>query len=148
MILKKIRETKNLSQEQLAMMAGLNVRTIQRIEAGNKASIESLKSIAAALEVDIKTLEQEITVIDKTTSKWQALPLWLKASFWGSNIPLVGASKRQHYIRAELITAIAGIIFCIIGIVDKTAHEGGLVLVAAAYGISLMTRAGDKFNIW
>lgn len=148
MILKKIREQKKLSQEQLATMSGLNVRTIQRIEAGNKASIESLKSIAAALEVEIQTLEQEITVIDKTTDKWHALPLWLKASFWGSNIPFIGASKRKHYIRAELITAIAGLICCLAGIFSKTALEGGLVLIAAAYGISLMTRAGDKFKIW
>ncbi|WP_205964686.1 helix-turn-helix domain-containing protein [Paraglaciecola marina] len=48
-----------LSQEQLAQISGLNVRTIQRIESGNNASLEWLKCIAAALEVDISTLNQE-----------------------------------------------------------------------------------------
>jgi transcriptional regulator with XRE-family HTH domain len=68
MILKQLRLSRNLSQDQLAQMSGLNVRTIQRIESGHKASVESLKCIAAALEVDIPTLEQENFVIDKVIS--------------------------------------------------------------------------------
>ena len=42
MILKQLRLSRHLSQEQLATMSGLNVRTIQRIESGHKASVESL----------------------------------------------------------------------------------------------------------
>lgn len=45
MILKRLREQKKWSQEQLAIMAGLSVRTIQRIERGQSASVESLKSL-------------------------------------------------------------------------------------------------------
>ena len=60
MILKRLRENKKWSQEQLAIMAGLSVRTIQRIERGQSASMESLKSLASVLEVSISTLEQEI----------------------------------------------------------------------------------------
>jgi transcriptional regulator with XRE-family HTH domain len=147
-ILKKIRERKKLSQEQLAIMSGLNVRTIQRIEAGNKASIESLKSIAAALEVNIKTLEQEITVIDKTTDNWLALPIWLKVLYWGSNIPYIGMSKRILYIRAEAISAIAGVITFLLGFLNNEAFNWGLILIALAYGLSLYTRFGDKYKIW
>ena len=50
MILKELRISHHLSQEQLAQMSGLNVRTIQRIESGKNASLESLKCLAAALE--------------------------------------------------------------------------------------------------
>ena len=57
MILKKIREREKLSQDQLAMMSGLSVRTIQRIEQGKRASIESLKSIASVLETSVSALE-------------------------------------------------------------------------------------------
>lgn len=42
MVLKPIRLSRHLSQEQLAMMSGLNVRTIQRIESGTNASMEFL----------------------------------------------------------------------------------------------------------
>ncbi|MDH5433180.1 MAG: helix-turn-helix domain-containing protein, partial [Gammaproteobacteria bacterium] len=37
MIVKRLRDKKNWSQEQLAIMTGLSTRTIQRIESGNKA---------------------------------------------------------------------------------------------------------------
>ena len=57
-MIKRLRENRNWSQEQLATMSGLSVRTIQRIESGNKASLESLKSLAAVFEVDISTLTE------------------------------------------------------------------------------------------
>ena len=49
MILKELRISRHLSQEQLAQISGLNVRTIQRIESRANASLESLKCLAAAL---------------------------------------------------------------------------------------------------
>lgn len=77
MILKQIRISRNLSQEQLAQMSGLNVRTIQRIESGQTASLESLKCLAAVLEVDIPTLRQEKFMVDKSSDHWRNLPLFL-----------------------------------------------------------------------
>jgi len=67
MILKELRISRHFSQEQLAQMSGLNVRTIQRIESGKNASIESLKCLAAALNVDLSTLNQENFMIDKSS---------------------------------------------------------------------------------
>lgn len=58
MSLKSIRSQCHLSQEQLSDLAGLNVRTIQRIENGSKPSIESLKCLASALDVDIQDISQ------------------------------------------------------------------------------------------
>jgi transcriptional regulator with XRE-family HTH domain len=66
MILRKLREEKKLSQEQLAMMAGVSTRTIQRIESGYKASYETLKALASVLEVNISTLEEEIDMTEDT----------------------------------------------------------------------------------
>ncbi len=67
MIVKKLRDRQNWSQEQLAEFSGLSTRTIQRIESGSKASLESLKSLAAVFEVEISSLTEEITVIDRQT---------------------------------------------------------------------------------
>lgn len=50
-ILKLHRLSRHISQEQLADMSGLNVRTIQRIESGQNASLESMKCIAAIFEI-------------------------------------------------------------------------------------------------
>jgi transcriptional regulator with XRE-family HTH domain len=81
MILKQMRISRHLSQEQLAQISGLNVRTIQRIESGKNASVESLKCIAAALDVDVTTLNQEKFMIDKKSDNWKSLPLVLKCWF-------------------------------------------------------------------
>jgi transcriptional regulator with XRE-family HTH domain len=68
MLIQKLRLKRGWSQEQLAKASGLNVRTIQRIEAGQPASTETLKSIAAVFEVDFSTLNQE-TVMNATTAE-------------------------------------------------------------------------------
>src|SRR5688572_17704118 len=46
-------------QEQLADIADLSPRTIQRVESGGNASFETLRSIACAFEVDAKELLRE-----------------------------------------------------------------------------------------
>jgi transcriptional regulator with XRE-family HTH domain len=59
MIVRKLRIQRAWSQEQLAQFSGLSIRTIQRIERGQSAGLESLKSLAAVFEVDITELQQE-----------------------------------------------------------------------------------------
>lgn len=54
--IKQLRLSKNLSQEQLAEKAKVSVRTIQRMEAGDDASIETLNLVAGALGVSVKEL--------------------------------------------------------------------------------------------
>ena len=51
--IKKIRLERHWSQEQLAEMSGLSIRTIQRIENGENAGLESLKSLAAVFDTNI-----------------------------------------------------------------------------------------------
>ncbi len=50
------REKRAWSQEQLARVTGLGVRTIQRIETGGSASLESMKALASVFELDISEL--------------------------------------------------------------------------------------------
>ncbi|TYC18086.1 helix-turn-helix domain-containing protein [Bizionia gelidisalsuginis] len=50
---KKMRLERHWSQDQLAEMSGLSIRTIQRIENGENAGLESLKSLAAVFEINI-----------------------------------------------------------------------------------------------
>ena len=146
MILKQLRLSRNLSQEQLAQMSGLNVRTIQRIESGHKASVESLKCIAAALEVDIPTLEQETFVIDKYSDNWKRLPLWLKWCF--SLNFLVAQPVRNTARRIVIASHISGFLFCVLGLMSEAALVGGLIMLLNAYLFHLLTWQGDKLGIW
>lgn len=59
MIVKKLRLQKGWSQDQLSQLSGLSVRTIQRIESGQKAGLESLKSLAAVFETSVSNLQEE-----------------------------------------------------------------------------------------
>lgn len=57
--IKELRTSRAWSQEQLAKMAGLDVRTIQRIEKGEPASFETLKSVASVLKLNVSDLLNE-----------------------------------------------------------------------------------------
>lgn len=57
MLIQKLRLQRGWSQQQLAELSGLSVRTIQRIEQGKGASTETLKSLAAVFEIDFSTLQ-------------------------------------------------------------------------------------------
>ncbi|MCW8943742.1 MAG: 2TM domain-containing protein [Sedimenticola sp.] len=55
--LKQKRLERAWSQEQLADISGLSTRTIQRVEQGGTASLETLKSIASAFDTDVSLLQ-------------------------------------------------------------------------------------------
>ncbi len=63
MIVRKLRLQKGWSQDQLAQLSGLSIRTIQRIERGQNAGLESLKSLAAVFEVQVIDLKQEAVMV-------------------------------------------------------------------------------------
>ena len=56
---KALREAKCWSQSHLADAAGVNIRTIQRIEAGEPCSYETTLALAAALSIDVSQLGHE-----------------------------------------------------------------------------------------
>jgi transcriptional regulator with XRE-family HTH domain len=66
---KELRVKRAWSQEQLADIAGVNVRTIQRIEHGDGASFESLKAVANAFGVDVGELLAPPTAASQPADK-------------------------------------------------------------------------------
>ena len=68
MNIQKLRLDKGWSQEELAMHSGISVRTIQRIENGKRASLESLKCLAAVFETSVSNLVQEKPMTNTQTS--------------------------------------------------------------------------------
>lgn len=59
MIVQEMRLKNGWSQQQLADISGLNVRTVQRIEQGQSASLESFKALGAAFNVDFSQLQED-----------------------------------------------------------------------------------------
>lgn len=146
MILKQMRISRHLSQEQLAQISGLNVRTIQRIESGKNASVESLKCIAAALDVDVTTLNQEKFMIDRKSENWKSLPLLLRCWFMFNFLQT--RPSRKTASRIEVIGHISGFSFCCLGLISEAALVGGLLMLATAYLYHGLKWQGDKYGIW
>jgi transcriptional regulator with XRE-family HTH domain len=79
--IKRWREERHWSQEHVAEMAGIGLRTLQRIENGDSASRESVMALAAAFNVDIGALVEDpvkqkaIEAQEKATKGLAALKL-------------------------------------------------------------------------
>lgn len=143
MILKQLRLSKHLTQAQLATISGLNIRTIQRIEQGHTPSLESLKCLAAALDTDINTLQQESFMTNKHASPG---PLWLRIWFFLGTFQ--SQPGRALLSRLERILHGFGLLFCLLGLISEAALVGGLLLLINGYFISYCKYMGDKFAIW
>ena len=108
MIVKSLREKKHWSQEQVANMAGLSLRTIQRVEAGNPASKETLKSLASVFEIDISKLTERVKMIDKKSEDWQPVPMWV-------SFGLLGFKERKQAMLSVVMLLVCGAIFYVYG---------------------------------
>ena len=153
--IKELRQARGWSQEQLADFSGLSLRTIQRVEARNKAGYESLRTLAEAFDIEVTALELELAM-DKSSNGWRKRPGWVRAMFFGSG--RIRMSKHQHLV-LEKLAVVAGLLFLVIGLFGKngmltpTPAESPMLLFAAlmflsAYLLSLSARIGDHFSVW
>lgn len=68
MIVKKLRLQRGWSQEQLAELAGLSTRTIQRVEKGLGASLETINALSSVFEVPRNALSQAVNTSSMSES--------------------------------------------------------------------------------
>ena len=82
--IRRWREERHWSQEHLADLAGIGLRTIQRIERGEKASRESLMALAAAFNVDVMalTVDAQSEARAQSRQKVARKGAALRLSFW------------------------------------------------------------------
>ena len=59
MRVRKLRLERGWSQETLAELSGLSVRTVQRVERGASASLDTLTALSAVFEVELTELSKE-----------------------------------------------------------------------------------------
>ena len=97
-----------LSQDELAIMSGLNIRTIQRIENDGVASLQTRKALAAALEMDVHDLDHE----ESNTMKryeYKTVEAPFKMGFWKAKSPdfqnLLNAEGNQGWRLHDVVLA-------------------------------------------
>jgi transcriptional regulator with XRE-family HTH domain len=140
MIVKRLRKKNGWSQDQLATLSGLSLRTIQRVESGHSGSMETINSLSSVFETDITMLTGEIEVIDKSTEAWKEVPLWVRAGIWGIR-------KRNTVLRWEIGCVLVGLIG-IIGFKFNPAFGPIIISWAAAYWYAISIRWIDNNKLW
>ncbi|HFF9832070.1 MULTISPECIES: helix-turn-helix domain-containing protein [Serratia] len=109
--IRPLRLAKGWSQEQLATIAGLSTRTVQRIENGEQASLETLTAIAAALGVQVSDLNaqpQQTTMGEETpdeqrlrrqvAAEGKLLSMAVRFAVIGAILLAVNVFTHPHYL--------------------------------------------------
>ena len=66
------------SQEKVADLSGLSLRTVQRLEAGHRVSYASLRALAVAFKTDADILEREFYAVSKSADEFVEIPRWIR----------------------------------------------------------------------
>jgi transcriptional regulator with XRE-family HTH domain len=142
-----LRSEKGWSQERLAELSGLSLRTIQRIEGCNAISAESMTALARAFDLSLDALEKELGTT-KGSTVWKQKPAWVRALFLGSS--RIQMDKRQH-VKAELTAFAGGVILLCAGLFNLPEPRlliCGSLLMGGAYLMSVTIRIGDAHGVW
>lgn len=141
--IRRWREERHWSQEHLAELAGISLRTVQRIENGDPASRESLMALGAAFNVDVSALcfnqeEQAMSMLQQRNEKTRAglrLSFWINlASYICGAIVFVGISVG---VGGDYFVMYWPLLWWTVGVV---AHGAVVVIVEA------VTRYQDRFG--
>ena len=68
MLVRKLRLKKGWSQDQLAELTGLSIRTIQRLERGHRPSLESANALASVFEIDLESITEEAETMQNNSA--------------------------------------------------------------------------------
>ena len=141
MQVQKLRLQRGWSQQQLAELSGLSVRTIQRIENGSAASTESLKSLASVFEIDFSTLSSEPAMPDTPTSS----PTHTASASQQEQLALLEVRKlKGFYLHlAQYVVVIAAL--CAINLLT-TPHRLWFYWPALGWGIGILAHAATIFG--
>ncbi len=131
MIVRKLRLKRGWSQSQLAEMAGVTTRTIQRIERGHRPSLETCKALAAVFEVDLSLLQaEEVQVNDETQ---------LKAD---EQAALLYAKRMKEFYEFLIIYVVLAVVFLLVF------HGRPFVyIILAGIGIGLILKGLIAFEV-
>lgn len=148
-----LRERRLLSQEKLAQMSGLSLRTIQRADAGDRVSYATLRALAVTLDMDVDLLEREMYAMKNSTEDFVEIPTWVRRL----NSGLWHEGPRPSRRQAHLFEAFAigcGVIFLAAsflvpnGFVVTAFRVAGFFSLVCGYVLSIVSRVIDTYKAW
>ena len=152
MSFRSMREQRHLSQEKVAELSGLSLRTVQRLEAGHRVSYASLRALAISFNTNPDLLEQELYAMKNPDGDFVEIPRWIRAlNAW----PFEGKRlSRKEVLAVELLCIVLALsVFSVSFLVvpetkANVVRAGAAVAFAAAYLVSVFVRILDGYNLW
>jgi len=113
-LVKKLRNDRTWSQEQLSSISGLSLRTIQRIENEGRCSKESKKALAVAFEIIANDLDLNLVAVNSLAENSRGS----KFGFVGAVVGLLSAYAgiTLSLISGNISSAEAGFYFGGVGV--------------------------------
>ena len=141
MQIQKLRLQRGWSQQQLAQLTGLSVRTIQRIENGQTPSMESLKSLAAVFETDFQQLQpQEASMPDLPNPTPAASTASLEEAMALAHVRKLKAFY-IHLLQYVLVIAL----LAVINVLTRPSHLW-VIWPALGWGVAVIAHAVATFG--
>jgi transcriptional regulator with XRE-family HTH domain len=152
MNLRLLREQRLLSQERLAEMSGLGLRTIQRAEAGHRVSYASLRALAISLAMEVDALERDLYV-QSSSSAFAEIPSWVRILDGKRWFGGPGLSRSDLHVVEAFCLGCAVVVFAGSFLVRSHPAAQPLRAVAVlemlcAYLVSVNIRLGDRHRLW
>lgn len=138
MLVQKLRLQRGWSQEQLATVSGLSVRTIQRIERGQSASLETLATLASVFEIDVSQL-----TVEKETDM-QSLAVNSREAEEAIAFERVRKIKKFYLHVAQYVLVIAMLV--VINLVTSP-HYFWAIWPALGWGVALALNGMTTFDL-
>lgn len=150
MLVQKLRLQRGWSQQQLADLSGLSVRTVQRIENGQPASIETMKSLASVFEIDFKQLQPEPEMNSSSPDPVDVSSDATSAPKSGTDYEEVLAMRhvanlKGFYLKLMSYVLIIGFL-TVVNYMTSPDHWW-VIWVALGWGLSLMLKAVKVFGL-
>lgn len=136
MQVQKLRLKRGWSQQQLAELSGLSVRTIQRMEGGQPASTETLKSLASVFEIDFSELTSEAAMPEQQTPS--STPIDEQLAFQHVR------RLRRFYTGLALYVVVIAVL-CAVNYLN-TPNRVWVIWPALGWGLALLIRAARVFE--
>jgi len=140
-----LRQEVGWTQERLATESGVGLRTIQRLEAGNEASLETLSLVAEALRVSVGDL---FTSIDDTDFGSRVEALDSRVVDQQAARDRVTAAWRWLYVGIGVVLTLLSFTMGQYGLVLFLAYwTGGLMILIALRRIVLEPRLDARYPL-
>jgi transcriptional regulator with XRE-family HTH domain len=153
MSFKSWRERKLLSQEKVAQMSGLSLRTVQRLEAGHRVSYASLRALAATFETEVDVLERELYAMKQSTEDFVEIPRWVRLLNDGRLAGFPPLSRRQAH-KAEAFAIALGIVALVASFLVYPKSFASVLRVAGSFALvcgflqSVTNRLTEVYKAW